>query len=322
MMETDNTNESKAAPSIEPGATLAKVRQQSGMTVEQVADKLHLSQRQIDALENNRYEDLPEAPYVRGYIRNYALLLEINEQPLIEAFNGIQDKVKKIAEIKQSTQTASNDRKQDDTMIKLVGIGAIVVLVIVLLISIYSGNDSQIQTTVQSDTNETPMAVPESDFPAQLNGMDGIAAEGQMHGEGANHAMADDPSSVPSEAISAEPSETDAATENAATPQQSVMPAAPDTAVSPGANIALPDDKSVSQLVLYVEADSWADVRDSSNKKLVYETIPGGRVVTLEGKPPFKVFIGNAKAVKLFYNGREFDVSPYYRGLVARFTLN
>ena len=60
MMETDNTNESQTTPSTEPGVTLARVREQQGMTVEQVAEKLHLSQRQIDALENNRYEELPE----------------------------------------------------------------------------------------------------------------------------------------------------------------------------------------------------------------------------------------------------------------------
>ena len=322
MMETDITNESKAAPSTEPGATLAKVREQLGMTVEQVADKLHLSQRQIDALENNRYEDLPEAPYVRGYIRNYALLLDIDEQPLLEAFNGIQDEVKKVAEIKQSTQTATNDRKQDDTMIKLAGIGAIVVLVIVLLISIYSGDDKHIETTVQTDSKETGIAVPETDFPVQLDGVDGIVPDGQMPEEGANDAMTDDSLSTPSESISTESSATNTTTDNATTPQQGLMPAAPDTAVNPEADIALPDDKAVSQLVLYVEADSWADVRDSSDRKLVYETIPGGRVVTLEGQPPFKVFIGNAKAVKLFYNGREYDISPHYRGLVARFTLN
>jgi cytoskeleton protein RodZ len=321
MTETDNTNENQTAPSTEPGATLARVREQLGMTVEQVADKLHLSQRQIDALENNRYEDLPEAPYVRGYIRNYALLLEIDEQPLVEAFNSIQDKVRKVAEIKQSTQTVTNDRKRDDTMIKVAGIGAVAVLVIVLLVSIYSGDDKQIET-VQSDLKETGMAAPETDFPVQLDGVDGIVTDGQMPEEGAKAAITDDPSSIPSESITAESSATDTATGNATSQEQGMMPAVPDTAVNPETDTTLPDDKAVSQLVLYVEADSWADVRDSSDRKLVYETIPGGRVVTLEGQPPFKVFIGNAKAVKLFYNGREFDISPHYRGLVARFTLN
>lgn len=321
MMETDSTNESQITASAEPGATLARAREKLGMTVEQVADKLHLSQHQIDALENNRYEDLPETPYVRGYIRNYALLLEIDEQPLVDAFNAIQDKVRKIAEINQSTQTVTNDRKQNDTMIKLAGIGTAVVLVIVLLISIFSGDDKHGRAML-SDSKETEMDAPETGFPAQLNGMDSIVTDGQMPEEGASDAMTDGASSVPSGTTPTGPSETDTDTGNAATQEQDLMPGVPDAAVKPDAEIILPADKAASQLVLYVEADSWADVRDAGDRKLVYETIPGGRVVTLEGEPPFKIFIGNARAVKLFYNGREFDISPHYRGLVARFTLN
>ena len=76
-----------------------------------------------------------------------------------------------------------------------------------------------------------------------------------------------------------------------------------------------------SEIILYVEADCWADVRDAADKRLIYETIPGGRVITLSGEAPFRIFLGNAQAVKMFYNGQEYDISKHRRGLVARFTL-
>ncbi|MBE9516526.1 MAG: DUF4115 domain-containing protein [Proteobacteria bacterium] len=328
----DGTNENQSTPSMEPGASLAKARESSGMTREQVATKLHLSARQIEALEANRYEDLPEAPYVRGYIRNYALLLKIDDQSLVAAFNLIQDEVKKTIEIKQSAQAQVNTRKPDGAMIKMAGVGAgvgaVVVLVVIALISIFNGDDKQSESA-QTNTTDTRVEEPASDFASQLSGIDGVVTDADIADQAGTDIATDGESSVAPEAAATNAADKEAVTNNATTTgnastgEQTVLPASTniEAVTDSDADIAAPENKAVSQLVLYVEKDSWADVRDVSNKKLVYETIPGGRVVTLEGQPPFKVFIGNAKAVKLFYNGQEFDISPYYRGLVARFTL-
>jgi cytoskeleton protein RodZ len=75
------------------------------------------------------------------------------------------------------------------------------------------------------------------------------------------------------------------------------------------------------KLVLYAEQDSWADIRDARHVKLLYETVPAGRTVTLEGVAPLSIFLGNAAGVRLDYNGKNVDVGRYQRGLIARFTL-
>jgi cytoskeleton protein RodZ len=72
--------------------------------------------------------------------------------------------------------------------------------------------------------------------------------------------------------------------------------------------------------VLQTTAESWADVRDANNR-LLYETLPAGRTVALEGTPPINVFLGNAEGVRIEYNGRAYDAAPYRRGPTARFTL-
>ena len=46
-----------------------------------------------------------------------------------------------------------------------------------------------------------------------------------------------------------------------------------------------------------------------------------GRSVTVEGKPPFRIFLGNAKAVRIDYAGKPVNVAAYQDGLYARFTL-
>jgi len=65
------------------GARLSAARQELGMTLEQVADQLKLSYRQVQAIESDEFEKLPKMVIVRGFIRSYAKLLKIDPVPVI-----------------------------------------------------------------------------------------------------------------------------------------------------------------------------------------------------------------------------------------------
>jgi cytoskeleton protein RodZ len=85
--------------------------------------------------------------------------------------------------------------------------------------------------------------------------------------------------------------------------------------------VDIPADAPRSRLVLYAAQESWVDVRDAGDNKLLYENIPPGRSVTIEGVPPFRVFLGYADGVQVEFNGKRFDIGRYKRGQIARFTL-
>ena len=59
-----------------PGQMLRAAREAKGWKVEQVASQLKLSRRQIEALEADAFADLPGLTFVRGFVRNYARVLE------------------------------------------------------------------------------------------------------------------------------------------------------------------------------------------------------------------------------------------------------
>jgi len=71
------------------GAVFAATREKSGMSIEDAAAKLRLSPRQVQALEADDQEALPDAMFVRGFIRNYARLLQLDPQPLLEAYGAV-----------------------------------------------------------------------------------------------------------------------------------------------------------------------------------------------------------------------------------------
>lgn len=77
------TNEISQAAPVLPGRMLREVRERLGLSVADVAQQTRLAPRQIEALEADDFDHLPELPFVRGFIRSYARLLRIDPEPLL-----------------------------------------------------------------------------------------------------------------------------------------------------------------------------------------------------------------------------------------------
>jgi cytoskeleton protein RodZ len=94
MMDTsDATNKAATEnasrnPALDVGATLRAARERLGMSVHDVAERIKFAPRQVEALEANDFGHLPEAAFVRGFVRSYARVLQLDEAALIAALPG------------------------------------------------------------------------------------------------------------------------------------------------------------------------------------------------------------------------------------------
>ena len=70
-----------------PGAQLAAQRALKEYSQEYVAGKLHLRVRIIELLEADDYHNMPEAVFIKGYLRAYAKLLGVAPEPLLLSFH-------------------------------------------------------------------------------------------------------------------------------------------------------------------------------------------------------------------------------------------
>lgn len=87
--DSQNNQEEQAALTV--GATLREARERQGLSVSDVVNRLKFAPRQIQALEEDDYAQLPEAAFVRGLVRSYARLLQIDDKPLLEALPGAKE---------------------------------------------------------------------------------------------------------------------------------------------------------------------------------------------------------------------------------------
>jgi cytoskeleton protein RodZ len=65
------------------GAELRRAREAQGLGLADVAQQLKFATRQIESLENERFDRLPGPTIARGMVRNYARLLNLDPEPLV-----------------------------------------------------------------------------------------------------------------------------------------------------------------------------------------------------------------------------------------------
>jgi cytoskeleton protein RodZ len=70
------------------GQELAAAREARGLALADVAQQLKFSPRQLEALEQERFDALPGATFARGMVRSYARLLKLDPEPLVERVAG------------------------------------------------------------------------------------------------------------------------------------------------------------------------------------------------------------------------------------------
>lgn len=108
MNTTATADESHEVLPQNPGTLLAEARKQKGYSQEYVAGKLHLRARIIELLERDDYQQMPEPVFIKGYLRAYAKLLEVDPEPILEIYNHYHATEKKLDKALWQSRRESN----------------------------------------------------------------------------------------------------------------------------------------------------------------------------------------------------------------------
>jgi cytoskeleton protein RodZ len=286
---------------VMPGAgrMLAEAREAKGLSVAAVAEKLKLTTRQVEALENEDFQRLPAAVFVRGFIRNYARLVDLPADSLLGAGEVAAEPTERItAHSEELRFNASPVRRW------LLLPMAVVALFMLLVAGLYAWLSQGEEAYVPEHVAPAEVVPP----PAQPVVPEAPAAEAP--------APASPAVETPGAAVPPAPSE----------PGAAVVPAVP---ALPGANpaaaqatppaVAPARPSHVVQLAAE-QVDSWIEVVSADDKRYT-RLLRTGEQMTLRGTPPFRLVVGNAATVRLSYDGRPIDLSPYIGDKVARLTL-
>lgn len=69
------------------GEILKRVRESKGVTLKEISDKTRIGRRNLEALEEERFEELPDAKiYIRGFVRCLALELGLDPERVTTSY--------------------------------------------------------------------------------------------------------------------------------------------------------------------------------------------------------------------------------------------
>lgn len=86
--QTENTTKDTTS-SVQAGdltKLLEACREEAGMDIQTASTNMRLSLNLLKTLEAEDFDNLPEPPYVRGYLRSYAKLSDTDAKPLIRTY--------------------------------------------------------------------------------------------------------------------------------------------------------------------------------------------------------------------------------------------
>lgn len=73
------------------GALLREKRTKAGLSAEDISKGTYIRKTYIEAIEDSRYDILPDPVYTRGLIRNYALYIGCSPDDIVQRFDRAID---------------------------------------------------------------------------------------------------------------------------------------------------------------------------------------------------------------------------------------
>lgn len=306
-------SEAAVAAGPSAGALLRQAREAAGLHVAALAVSLKVPVRKLEALENDRYDQLTDAVFARALASSMCRTLKVDPQPVLDrlpqtsAPRLVQDHEGIGAPFRAPGDAAPPGWRESfkRPVTLAVGgllLGAVAILVLPNLSSLRT--DTPVAAAAsQSETTEVAMAAPagvpvETVAPAEAGAVPGAV-------------------SVTPVAMNAQATTTTTTTAPVAAP--AAAPASAPVAATPVNNTPAPP--ATGLVVFKASGPSWVEVMDSKGNVALRRLLASGESAGASGALPLAVTVGSVNTTAVEVRGKPFDLGKVSRDNVARFEI-
>lgn len=264
-----------------PGAAISRARQARQMSLSEAASQLKLPRATIEHIEADQFDRI--APiYRRGYIVNYARLVDLDPQPLLDQMGELEP------EPLRAVLPVSNNPQRFDRFLKFATYALVTTMIVPPLVYFFVlGGARLFESEVAARaTDSSNLEAPEAQKPGYRERFaDALAVQPP-------EATQNDASHLSASALPMNPIR--------AVPQPDPVAEMTDTAVE----APPPDVDPMAQLELVLSDDSWIEIESADGRRLEFDLLRSGESRRYEGLAPFRLLLGRASAVSLSLDGQ------------------
>lgn len=310
------------------GAILKAAREKKGLSVESVAQQLHLRPQIVKDIEADKFDNIPSHTYARGYVRNYAKFIEADSAAIKAC---LDQQIPEYVPPTMQSFSRKTSRQKRDSRLNLVTYVIIAVLLAMVVLWWVQKTNSGLNTDIAQPTVEEIQAqaqVEESEFADLLEpqASSGVVTTAEPELEDEAQGVETNLPTTEQESESSQVTPTDGQEVIADIPSTSTpTPAQADTQSAPA--VSQDTDTTSSPLAdgqvrvqMTVKGDCWMSLVDVNGKVLIDGVKKAGHPVNVVGQAPLKLILGAPDVIELTVDNQTIDLSTY-SGKVARLTL-
>ena len=308
-----------------PGQMLAQAREEMGLSQQDVADRLNFRTTLVKEIEQEIFDKSLPATFNRGYLRNYAKLVNISVEDVLTSYEMLNVAQKQGAEMQSfSKQT---QKQAENTRIMWLSYLILALLIAATIIwwlqdseqkivdpsAIITDNPTTTEATDtpqvdSSDSSELPTNLAQAMDSETVRLADTLIANGQDAVQDTEQVGVNNTADQKIHNISSEEKIESEAVSNSQVPAEPVLSEAND--------FGAPE-----QVEFTFSGDCWVNIYDATGERIAWGIKKSGYVMNISGQAPFTITLGKPELVSIVYQQQTVDMSQFSRGNIAKFTL-
>ncbi len=304
---------------IGPGQLLSQKREVLGLSVQEVADKLHITMHYVRALESDAHDKLPGDVFIKGYLRSYSNLLGLEPSIVINVYNEYTNQ-RESAELESNTR-----RRRRNKNMPWIIVSGIAFVAMAVALWYFGTSSADIEQRSASSAAPAPASAARSAGAADAT-LANIATTRQVPSAPSAPVPVNDEtalSSIDNDAAELEELAAPVVEAVVETAQQSVE--AVEEAIS---DVVAEDlapvveqvaEPQIPERLITIEGEgddtvqirfsgeSMVQVDDANDVQLYRDVRVAGDVLRISGTAPFNILLGDASNSQLSLNGDEID---------------
>lgn len=305
-----STTDAPATTALTAGQLLRQAREQRNMSDADVALQLNLRLALVQQIEADQLDSSILITFVRGYLRAYARLVKLPEQQVLQAF---EQQNAGNAEPSKPMQTFSNRTGHQATENRFMWLTYAIGFILVLMLVLWWW---QTTSPGAGDASQPPVAAATTDSL--------LATDNSSNSINSSDSSENSENSESSDTAVITPDNVAAGSNNAAAVVDSQADFMASQTLPSLTSEPLAEEVPAAQqdvITMNFQDNCWIDVLDADGNRIAYGTKEAGYQMTVSGKAPFVVTLGNPSVVRITLNNQPFDMSSLPDGRVAKFTL-